>query len=148
MARNPIFSMALQSGVEFDVEAAAPAALDRAARPDRGERRERSRAALAAPGAGRGAPQGRAKAATRPTRGRAPQVRRPAQEQGDRGDHEPQRGRSETIALPRRPRLAAAAARTGEGAMNPRPEDVDALARAIDRVVFAETGGTGATEAQ
>jgi len=25
--------------------------------------------------------------------------------------------------------------------MNPRPEDVDALARAIDRVVFAETGG-------
>jgi hypothetical protein len=30
--------------------------------------------------------------------------------------------------------------------MNPRPEDVDALARAIDRVVFAETGGTRATE--
>jgi hypothetical protein len=28
--------------------------------------------------------------------------------------------------------------------MNPRPEDVDALARAIDRVVFAETGGTAA----
>jgi hypothetical protein len=25
--------------------------------------------------------------------------------------------------------------------MNPRPEEVDALARAIDRVVFAETGG-------
>lgn len=32
--------------------------------------------------------------------------------------------------------------------MNPRPEDVDALARAIDRVVFAETGGTPATETQ
>jgi len=32
--------------------------------------------------------------------------------------------------------------------MNPRPEDVDALARAIDRVVFAETGGTPAAEAQ
>ena len=32
--------------------------------------------------------------------------------------------------------------------MNPRPEDVDALARAIDRVVFAETGGTRATETQ
>jgi hypothetical protein len=32
--------------------------------------------------------------------------------------------------------------------MNPRPEDVDALARAIDRVVFAETGGTHAAEAQ
>jgi len=26
--------------------------------------------------------------------------------------------------------------------MNPRPEDIDALARAIDRVVFAETGGS------
>jgi hypothetical protein len=32
--------------------------------------------------------------------------------------------------------------------MNPRPEDVDALARAIDRVVFAETGGAGAAETQ
>jgi hypothetical protein len=32
--------------------------------------------------------------------------------------------------------------------MNPRPEDVDALARAIDRVVFAETGGERATETQ
>jgi hypothetical protein len=32
--------------------------------------------------------------------------------------------------------------------MNPRPEDVDALARAIDRVVFAETGGTRAAETQ
>jgi hypothetical protein len=32
--------------------------------------------------------------------------------------------------------------------MNPRPEDVDALARAIDRVVFAETGGPRATETQ
>jgi len=30
--------------------------------------------------------------------------------------------------------------------MNPRPEDVDALARAIDRVVFAETGGTRAAD--
>ncbi|HKV30890.1 MAG TPA: hypothetical protein VJT14_07740 [Candidatus Dormibacteraeota bacterium] len=30
--------------------------------------------------------------------------------------------------------------------MNPRPEDVDALARAIDRVVFAETGGPGETQ--
>ena len=30
--------------------------------------------------------------------------------------------------------------------MNPRPEDVDALARAIDRVVFAETGGPRPTE--
>jgi len=32
--------------------------------------------------------------------------------------------------------------------MNPRPEDVDALARAIDRVVFAETGGIRAAETQ
>jgi len=32
--------------------------------------------------------------------------------------------------------------------MNPRIEDVDALARAIDRVVFAETGGTRAGETQ
>jgi len=32
--------------------------------------------------------------------------------------------------------------------MNPRAEDVDALARAIDRVVFAETGGTHDAEAQ
>jgi hypothetical protein len=32
--------------------------------------------------------------------------------------------------------------------MNPRPEDVDALARAIDRVVFAQTGGTPAAETQ
>ena len=32
--------------------------------------------------------------------------------------------------------------------MNPRPDDVDGLARAIDRVVFAETGGTRATETQ
>lgn len=32
--------------------------------------------------------------------------------------------------------------------MNPRQEDVDALARAIDRVVFAETGGTRAAETQ
>jgi hypothetical protein len=32
--------------------------------------------------------------------------------------------------------------------MNPRPEDVDALARAIDRVVFAETGGPRAAETQ
>jgi hypothetical protein len=32
--------------------------------------------------------------------------------------------------------------------MNPRPEDVDALARAIDRVVFAETGGSRAAETQ
>jgi hypothetical protein len=30
--------------------------------------------------------------------------------------------------------------------MNPRPEDVDALARAIDRVVFAETGGPRAAD--
>jgi hypothetical protein len=30
--------------------------------------------------------------------------------------------------------------------MNPRPEDVDALARAIDRVVFAETGGLAETQ--
>jgi hypothetical protein len=30
--------------------------------------------------------------------------------------------------------------------MNPRPEDVDALARAIDRVVFAETGGPRETQ--
>ena len=32
--------------------------------------------------------------------------------------------------------------------MNPRPEDVDAVARAIDRVVFAETGGTPTTDTQ
>ncbi len=32
--------------------------------------------------------------------------------------------------------------------MNPRPEDVDALARAIDRVVFAQTGGIRAAETQ
>jgi hypothetical protein len=32
--------------------------------------------------------------------------------------------------------------------MNPRPEDVDALARAIDRVVFAETGGTRTADTQ
>lgn len=32
--------------------------------------------------------------------------------------------------------------------MNPRPEDVEALARAIDRVVFAETGASGAAETQ
>jgi len=32
--------------------------------------------------------------------------------------------------------------------MNPRAEDVDALARAIDRVVFAETGGTHDAESQ
>ncbi len=32
--------------------------------------------------------------------------------------------------------------------MNPRPEDVDALARAIDRVVFAETGGNRVAETQ
>ena len=32
--------------------------------------------------------------------------------------------------------------------MNPRPEDVDALARAIDRVVFAETGGPRVPETQ
>ena len=32
--------------------------------------------------------------------------------------------------------------------MNPRPEDIEALARAIDRVVFAETGGSRAAEAQ
>jgi len=32
--------------------------------------------------------------------------------------------------------------------MNPRPEDVDALARAIDRVVFAETGGPRIPETQ
>lgn len=32
--------------------------------------------------------------------------------------------------------------------MNPRPEDVEALARAVDRVVFAETGGTGDPAAQ
>src|SRR2546430_17014605 len=32
--------------------------------------------------------------------------------------------------------------------MNPRPEDVDALARAIDRVVFAETGGPPRPETQ
>jgi hypothetical protein len=32
--------------------------------------------------------------------------------------------------------------------MNPRPEDVDALARAIDRVVFAETGGPQAPDTQ
>jgi hypothetical protein len=32
--------------------------------------------------------------------------------------------------------------------MNPRADDVDALARAIDRVVFAETGGAAGREAQ
>ena len=32
--------------------------------------------------------------------------------------------------------------------MNPRPDDVDGLARAIDRVVFAETGGPGVAEPQ
>ncbi len=32
--------------------------------------------------------------------------------------------------------------------MNPRPEDVDAFARAIDRVVFAETGGPRRPETQ
>jgi hypothetical protein len=32
--------------------------------------------------------------------------------------------------------------------MNPRPEDIDALARAIDRVVFAETGGPRVAETQ
>jgi hypothetical protein len=32
--------------------------------------------------------------------------------------------------------------------MNPRPEDVDTLASAIDRVVFAETGGPRAAETQ
>lgn len=32
--------------------------------------------------------------------------------------------------------------------MNPRPEDVDALARAIDRVVFAQSGGPGEPETQ
>ena len=32
--------------------------------------------------------------------------------------------------------------------MNPRSEDVDALARAIDRVVFAETGGPRRPETQ
>ncbi len=30
--------------------------------------------------------------------------------------------------------------------MNPRPEDIDALARAIDRVVFAESGGATGPE--
>ena len=32
--------------------------------------------------------------------------------------------------------------------MNPRPEDVDALARAVDRVVFAQPGGSSVDEAQ
>ncbi|TME57327.1 MAG: hypothetical protein E6I60_01995 [Chloroflexi bacterium] len=32
--------------------------------------------------------------------------------------------------------------------MNPRPEDVDALARAVDRVVFAEAGRSGEPEPQ
>jgi hypothetical protein len=32
--------------------------------------------------------------------------------------------------------------------MNPRSDDVDALARAIDRVVFAQPGGDGAPDAQ
>lgn len=32
--------------------------------------------------------------------------------------------------------------------MNPRPDEVDALARAIDRVVFAETGGVPGREGQ
>ena len=32
--------------------------------------------------------------------------------------------------------------------MNPQPEDVESLARAIDRVVFAETGGTPVGDSQ
>ena len=32
--------------------------------------------------------------------------------------------------------------------MNPRPEDVDALARAIDRIVFAQPAGDDAPDAQ
>ena len=32
--------------------------------------------------------------------------------------------------------------------MNPRPEDIESLARAVDRVVFAETGGTGVGDPQ
>jgi len=32
--------------------------------------------------------------------------------------------------------------------MNPRPDEVDALARAIDRVVFAQPGGAPASDAQ
>jgi len=32
--------------------------------------------------------------------------------------------------------------------MNPRPDDIDGLARAIDRVVFAQAGGDGAPDAQ
>ena len=32
--------------------------------------------------------------------------------------------------------------------MNPRPDDIDALARAIDRVVFAQPAGEGAPEPQ
>ena len=32
--------------------------------------------------------------------------------------------------------------------MNPRPDDIDALARAIDRVVFAQAGGDGAPDPQ
>lgn len=32
--------------------------------------------------------------------------------------------------------------------MNPRPEDVEALARAVDRVVFAETGGAEVRDSQ
>jgi hypothetical protein len=32
--------------------------------------------------------------------------------------------------------------------MNPRADDIDALARAIDRVVFAQPGGDGAPDAQ
>ena len=32
--------------------------------------------------------------------------------------------------------------------MNPRPDDVDGLARAIDRVVFAETGGSSPAATQ
>src|SRR5438046_997261 len=75
MARNPILSMALQSRVQLDVEAAAPTALDRAPGPDRGERRERSRATLAAPGAGPRAAQGRPQADPPPTLSRALRIR-------------------------------------------------------------------------
>jgi hypothetical protein len=32
--------------------------------------------------------------------------------------------------------------------MNPRPEDIEALARAVDRVVFAQPGGAGDPEPQ
>src|SRR3979490_1996234 len=51
MARNPIFSMDLQSRGKLDVQAAAPAAVDRAARPDRGRWLKRSRTTVATPGA-------------------------------------------------------------------------------------------------